>query len=160
MIDAGMQTASVRLEFLDAQPQQPDPAETSAVARTVIGFLRASGYQVAPGYTGAMGGDVYELIQQAAQAVTSNKDMIIALIGLATPITTFLLGRHQQGEPAPSVELELELEGATVVLPVDHGLSDEQVLAELLDVDPQLLAKVKPQSQPIVRVRVPARSPR
>jgi hypothetical protein len=90
------QPLSIQLAFIDADQSRPDPAAVGAAAQQAAADLRGQGYTVLPAYSGAKGGDMFSIAIQLGQNIVDNKDLLIALIGLATPILGFLLNRYER----------------------------------------------------------------
>ena len=131
-----------QLLFVDADSNNANPAIRSAVARKSIEDLRLKGYDVKPVYTGAMGGDVYELVMQAAQALQTNQSFLTALLQLTTPIVGFLLGvrtaqRAVQSQIASPklqdqpVSVTLEIDGKSIKISAPDAKSVAITAAEL-----------------------------
>lgn len=91
-----LQSFTMHLAFVNADDRQPDPATVGEEARQSITALREQGYTVQPAYTGAKGGDVFTIAAQIGQSIVDNKELLISLISVATPILTFLLNRHEK----------------------------------------------------------------
>jgi hypothetical protein len=156
---------TVRIEFTDSDSAQPDPAGVSAFADEVLADLRAQGIEPQPAYTGAMGGDVYELVRQLAEGAAANKEVVLALIsGVVAPIAAALADRLKQQAtkpasttastslaPQPSVVVIVEGAQAEVAEP---EITPDELLRRLLAADPQLAEKVSPATKPVVRARV------
>jgi hypothetical protein len=120
--------------------------------------LRAAGYDARPAYTGAMGGDVLEVVRHLADAAQANKEVVAALIGLAAPVVTLLgeqLKRRTEARQQPPPQIVVIVEGAQVALPAGP-ISDAELLQRLLASDPNLPQHVTPQTRPTVRVELPA----
>ena len=159
---------TIRIEFVDADPQRPNPAHVGQVARDAVAALRAEGYDVQPAYTGAMGGELYELIRTLADGAQANKDVVLALIaGVAAPIATALAGRLKKAEtpanqpaaPATSPAsppVVVVVAGTQVEVP-DPQISPDDLLRRLLAADPSLPQRVTPQTA--VTIRAPVMTP-
>lgn len=156
---------TIQIEFVDADPAQPDPARRSAVADAAMAALRSQGYAPQPVATGAMGGDVYEVVRELAQGAAANKDIVLALItGVAAPIVLALAERlkrtppppAQPAQPAPPVpQTVIIIAGSQVVL--DDQMSDaDSLLQRLLTEDPGLAQRVTPQTTVTIRTAIPA----
>lgn len=147
----------IQLQFVSRDPAYPDPAAISAYADLVIADLRSRGLTVQPVYTGAMGGDVYEVIRQLTEAVTTNKELLAAIIsGVVAPIVGALAERlksSQQSVSTPSVTVEVIVEQAQIEV-TEPEITPEALLRQLLAIDPELPAKISPDTKPIVRIRV------
>ncbi len=150
---------TVRLEFVSADPTRPDPASVSAVADAALADLRARGLVAQPVYTGAMGGDVYEIARQFAQGLADHKEVLLALIGLATPIVSALAERVKRPPPTPSpaspssVTIIVQLGNAQAEVS-DPAITPDELLERLLAVDPALAGQVTPTTPVVVQVMV------
>jgi hypothetical protein len=165
-------TLSIQIAFVNADEQQPDPATVGEAARQAVGDLRRQGYAVQTAYTGAKGGDVFTIAAQLGQNIVDNKELLVSLISMARPILTFLLNRHEkrlekeEQAAAPtqqqqqSINIFITINQATA--PVESADLDdnERLLRKLLDVQPDLIDTVTPQSTPQIEVRVPRKPPR
>ena len=158
---------TVQVEFVDSDPASPDPASVSAFADQVLADLRSRGVVLQPVYTGAMGGDVYELIRQIAEGAAANKDILVAMIsGIIAPIVSVIAERVRQRDkasanppaPAPPVVV-IVVEGARIQV-ADPDISADELLRRLLAADPQLAEKISPETKPVVQVRVAGRRDR
>lgn len=155
---------TVRIEIIGADPAQPDPASVSAFADAALADLRAQGLEPQPVYTGAMGGDVYEIVRQVADWGAANKEVIIALIsGVAAPIAVALAERLKPRAPeqpaASTLSVIVIVEGAQVTVS-ERDLTPDELLHRLLAADPELPQRVSSATQPVVRVSVPPRARR
>jgi hypothetical protein len=154
------QTVTIRLEFVDTDPHQPDPATRGEVARRAVHELRSEGYTVQPAYTGTRGGDVFEIIRQVVQQIQDNQELLTALVSLATPIITHFLGRRaSKANSRQKIEKNIEVEVAVDHMSADVRSEDaedaDRLLARLLQVHPNLAQTVTPSSTFSVRVHVP-----
>jgi hypothetical protein len=162
---------TVRIEFVDADPTRPDPAGVSACADQILTDLRRRGIEPYPVYTGAMGGDVYEIVRQLAESAAANKEVLLALIsGVAAPIASALAERLRQRDPKPEAEpastppealpqVIVIVEGAQAEV-TEPEISPDELLRRLLASDPQLTEKVSPATKPVVQVKVIGRRKR
>jgi hypothetical protein len=156
---------TIQIELLNADPAQPDPASLSAFAGDALADLRAQGIELQPSYTGAMGGDVYELVRQLAEGAAANKEVVLALItSVAAPIAGALAERLKQqaakapaASPPPSVVVLVEGAQANVSEP---DIAPDELLRRLLAADPGLAQNVSSSTRPIVRASVPGRARR
>jgi hypothetical protein len=165
-------TFTIQLAFVDADKQQPDPATVGAVARQAVGDLRGQGYTVQPAYTGAKGGDVFTIAAQLGQNIVDNKELLIALIGMSTPILTFLLDRHEKRldkeeqaaassqQAQQSTNIYITINQATAQVEAADLDDNERLLRKLLDVQPDLIDTVTPESTPQIEVQVPPKPQR
>ncbi len=158
---------AVQVEFVDSDPTRPDPARVSAFADQVLADLRSRGVVLQPVYTGAMGGDVYELIRQIAEGAAANKDILVEMIrGIIALIVSVIAERVRQRDkasanpptPAPPVVV-IVVEDARIEV-VDPDISADELLHRLLAADPQLAEKISPETKPVVQVRVAGRRDR
>ncbi len=158
---------TVQVEFVDSDPTRPDPARVSAFADQVLADLRSRGVVLQPVYTGAMGGDVYELIRQIAEGAAANKDILVEMIrGIIALIVSVIAERVRQRDkasanppaPAPPVVV-IVVEGARIEV-ADPDISADELLRRLLAADPQLAEKISPETKPVVQVRVAGRRDR
>lgn len=149
---------TLEIVFADADPQRPEPARRAEAAQVALETLQAAGYTTRPAYTGAMGGDVLEVARHLADAAQANKEVVAALIGLATPVISLLgeqLKRRSEARQQPPPQLVVIVEGAQAALPA-APISDAELLQLLLASDPNLPQRVTPQTRPTVRVELPA----
>jgi hypothetical protein len=159
---------TVQIEFTDSNPAQPDPASVSAFADETLAELRVRGIEPQPAYTGAMGGDVYEIVRQLADGAAANKDVVLALItSVAAPIAGALAERLKQraaakpaAAPAPAAPqpppVIVIVEGAQAEVS-ESEITPDELLRRLLAADPALAQKVSPATKPVVRARVVGR---
>lgn len=161
------QSLTVHLTIVDADPTHPDPTAITHVAGGTADALRQAGVSVTPRYTGTRGGAAFEIIQQVADTLAANKDLLIALANLATPMVTFLLAQHrdrqqrQQSEDtsaAPTVIIKVG--SAEQAITVEKQLSEDELLQQLLAMEPQLTAPVTPDTPIQIEVSVPPPPPR
>jgi len=89
-------TATLLLTFVDALPETTDGTNVEQTSREVARDLKAMGYDVIPKSTGSRGVGLYELLLELSGNIRDNKEMIVALLGLATPIVTYLLDRTKK----------------------------------------------------------------
>ena len=154
---------TIQIEFVDSDPTQPDPATVSAFADEALADLRAHGIEPQPAYTGAMGGDVYEVVRQLAEGAVANKEIVLALItGVAAPIASALAERLKQRTAtkpamAPQPPVIIIVEGTQVEVSEPEITADE-LLRRLLAADPALMQKVSAATKPVVRARVTGRA--
>jgi hypothetical protein len=147
---------TVRIEFVDNDPTRPDPAGVSACADQILTDLRRRGIEPYPVYTGAMGGDVYEIVRQLAESAAENKEVLLALInGVVAPIVSVLAERLKaKDRPSDAQHTVIVIvEGAQAEV-IDPDISAEELLRRLLVSDPQLAERVSPATKPVVQVRV------
>ena len=154
---------TVQIEFVDSDPAQPNPAAVSAFADDVLADLRARGIAPQPAYTGAMGGDVYEVVRQLAEGAAANKEIVLVLItSVAAPIASALAERLKQrtaAKPAtpPPHPVILIFYGVQVEV-VEPEITPDELLRRLLAVDPALAQKVSAETKLVVRARVAGRA--
>lgn len=165
-------TLSIQIAFVNADEQQPDPATVGEAARQAVGDLRRQGYTVQSAYTGAKGGDVFTIAAQLGQTIVENKELLIALIVTATPILTFLLDRHEKRldkeeqaaassqQAQQSTNIYITINQATAQVETTDLDDNERLLRKLLDVQPDLIETVTPESTPQIEVRVPRKPQR
>jgi hypothetical protein len=166
-------TVTIQLTFVDADEQQRDPATVGETARKTADDLRGKGYTVQPAYTGAKGGDVFTIAAQLGQNIVDNKELLEALLDLALPILTFLLGRQAERDDkekqtaAPpqqtqqqSVNISITINQATAQVESADLDGNERLLRKLLAVQPDLIDTVTPQSTPHIEVHVPRKPQR
>ncbi|PDW03441.1 hypothetical protein [Candidatus Viridilinea mediisalina] len=154
---------TVQIEFCDADATQPDPVRVAALADAALATLRAQGFVPQPVYTGAMGGDLYEVVRQLAEGAAANKDVVLALItGVAAPIAGALAARLGQraaakpAAPAPAAVVVI-VEGVQVAVR-EPEITPDELLQRLLATDPALASKVSPATRAVVRVYTKADS--
>lgn len=159
------QTFTIHLSFVNADDRQPDPATVGEEARQAVNDLREQGYTVQPAYTGAKGGDVFTIAVQIGQSIVDNKELLISLISVATPILTFLLNRHEKRldkndrsavsqQQEQSIDIYISINQATVQVDTADLDDNEQLLRKLLEVQPDLIDTVTPETKPEIEVRV------
>ncbi|HEU4325308.1 MAG TPA: hypothetical protein VFS21_19350 [Roseiflexaceae bacterium] len=149
---------AVDILFTDADPHRPHPVQRAEAMQATLEALRTAGYDARPAYTGAMGGDVLEVVRQLANSVQTNKEMLIALVGLATPVVTILgeqLKRRAEARQQSLPQIVVIVETAQVTLPATP-ISDAELLQCLLASDPALPQRVTPQTRPMMRIELPA----
>jgi hypothetical protein len=156
------QTIAIGLEFVDADPQHPDPATTGAVARLAVGELRAEGYPIQPAYTGARGGEWFEIGRQLSQLIQDNKELLSALVSLATPVVGYFFRRRDsQGRASkqaqPHVKVEVVIDGKPIEVGSEDAGDVDRLVARLLRAQPNMVQTVTPASTLHVRVHVPPR---
>ena len=153
-------TIAIGLAFLDADPQQPDPATTGVIARQAVGELQAEGYPIQPVYTGARGGEWFEIGRQLVQMIQDNKELLSALVSLATPIVSYFFRRRDsQGRASQQTQAHVKVEVVIDGKPIEVGAEDtadvDRLVARLLHAQPNLVQTVTPTSTLRVRVHVP-----
>lgn len=131
------------------------------VSQDITDTIRAHGMTPKGVPTGAKGGDVIEVIRHIAQATYENKDLIIALSGVATPIVGYLLKRSEERQKKSNDAQESD---SIVVIvqtdqPVRHEISidrslgeHDKLLARLLEIEDDLPASTG--KLPIISVQV------
>jgi hypothetical protein len=157
----------IRLAFVSADTNNPDPAIVGEVARQTVTDLRGQGYTVRPARTGAKGGDVFTIAAQLGQNIVDNKELLIALLGLATPILTFLLDRIEQRldreeqstalsphTQEQSTNTYIIINQATAQVEADDLDDNDRLLRKLLAVQPDLIDTVTPESTLQIEVQV------
>lgn len=153
-----------RIEFVDADPQQADPALVGQAARAAIDDLRAAGYDVYPAYIGTLGGaEIYELLRTLADGAQANKDVVLALItSVAAPIAAALAERlKQSAKPAPPAMPAAQpsvivIVGGTQTTVRDPQITGDELLRQLLAVDANLAERVTPQTDVVIRATIPS----
>jgi hypothetical protein len=156
------QILAIGLEFVDADPQHPDPAITGVAARQAVGELRAEGYPIQPAYTGARGSEWFEVGRQLAQLIQDNKEFLSALVSLAIPIVSYFF-RHRDAQASASqhtptqVKVEVVIDGKAIAVSSQDTEDVDQFMARLLLVQPNLVQTVTPASTLHVRVYVSRR---
>src|SRR5689334_118700 len=78
-----------------------DPQRASAMALTIAtqgidDALQSAGYVTREIYVGKKSAGALEVIKEIALMLYTNKDLIIALVGIATPITSHLLKKREE----------------------------------------------------------------
>lgn len=160
-----LQSFTMHLAFVNADDRQPDPATVGEEARQSITALREQGYTVQPAYTGAKGGDVFTIAAQIGQSIVDNKELLISLISVATPILTFLLNRHEKRldkddrsvmsqQQEQSIDIYISINQAIVQVDTADLDDNERLLRKLLAVQPDLIDTVTPETRPEIEVRV------
>ncbi len=149
---------TIRLAFVEADPQQPDPATVDALGRAAFNALRGQGYAVQPAYIGAKGiGALYDVAIQAAQTVYENRELLTGLVELATEILLVLVAlrkeREKSDEGVPT-EITITIDNRSVTLPPEEIKSDQALLDRLLQEHPDLPQAVTPASQVMITTRV------
>jgi hypothetical protein len=152
------QPITIRLAFVEAYPQQPDPAGVDALGRAAFNALRGQGYAVQPAYTGAKGiGALYDVAIQAAQVVYENRELLTTLVEKATEILLVLValrkeqGKSDEGMPA---EITITIENRSVTLRPEEVERDQVLLERLLQEHPDLPQAVTAASQVTITTRV------
>jgi hypothetical protein len=158
-------TIAIGLEFVDADPRHPDPATTGAMARRAVDALRAEGYTIQPAYTGTKGGEWFDIIRQGVQMIQDNRELLTALVSLATPIITYFFQRRASQERAsqPTSTLvtvnsvEVVIENQPIEICVEETADVDRLVMRLVQAYPHLIQTVRPSGTLQVRVRVPPR---
>ena len=154
---------TVQFEVVPSDPRNPDPATVGEVGREVAGVLRHEGYAVQPAYTGTRSGTVYEIGMQVIKAVHDNKELLISLAGLATPILQYLLKHREEetGKDPVGEVLTITLDdSSTVKVQIADAAHDEQLLERLILGNEALVEHITPESKIKLTVSVPARPAR
>jgi len=156
------QTITIGLEFVDADPQHPDPATTGMAARRAVGALRAEGYPIQPAYTGARGGEWFEIGHQLVQLIQDNKELLSALVSLATPIVSYFF-RHRDAQASASqhtptpVKVEVVIDGKAIAVGSEDMGDVDRLMTRLLRAQPNLVQTVTSTSTLHMRIHVPRR---
>ncbi len=155
-------TQTVQLAFLPADPHTADPATINDLRLAVVAALQRDGYHVQAPYTGQRGGDVLDVLMHVAQQVRDNKEVLVALCGLVTPIITYLLREHDTraaNEPAASqpVKVSMVVDGATLNIEAPDAATAAELAKEFQAAHPQVAARVTLHSNVKVHVHVPAK---
>jgi hypothetical protein len=152
------QPITIRLAFVEADPQQPDPATVDALGRAAFNALRGQGYAVEPAYTGAKGiGALYDVAIQATQVAYENRELLTTLVEKATEILLVLVAlrkeREKSDEGVPA-EITITIDNRSITLPPAEVESDQALLERLLQEHPDLPQAVTPTSQVTITTRV------
>ena len=134
----------VEVTVLAAEGQKVSQIALNLLSQDIGDALQRSGYQLKGVDNGEKSGELFEVIRVIAQATYENKDIIIALAGIATPIVSHLLKRREekQKKSEPSAP-----DYIVVVIPptvrreiiIDATVDDEtKLLAKLLDIESEL----------------------
>jgi hypothetical protein len=161
----------IQIAFVDADERKPDPFAVGEEARESVNGLRAQGYTVQPAYTGAQGGDVFQIATEIGQRIVENKELLISLIGLSTPILSFLLNRYEKrvdkrealvasGQQDSSISVIFTIDQASIPVEARDLDGNERLLQKLLGIKPELIHTVTPASKPEIRVEVGSNSKR
>lgn len=170
---SSLKTVTIRITFVSADEQQRDPATIGTIARHSIEELGQHGYTIQPAYSGTKGGEIFEIATQLGKNVVDNKELLIALIGVATPILTFLLDRQKKRlemneeqlaalnrEQQQSIQIYLTInETTTPIAPFDLE-DNERLLRKLLEQQPNLAHTVTSETIPEIEVHVQSKPPR
>ncbi len=152
------QPITIRLAFIEADPQQPDPAGVDALGRAAFNALRGQGYAVQPAYTGAKGiGALYDVAIQAAQVTYENRELLTTLVERATEILLVLVAlRKERGKSDESVpaEITITIDNRSVTIQPEEVESDQALLERLLQEHPDLPQAVTPAGQVTITTRV------
>jgi hypothetical protein len=127
-----------------------------------VGELRAEGYPIQPAYTGARGGEWFEIGRQLVQLIQENKELLSALVSLATPIVSYFFRRgdpqgHASQQTPTYVKVELVIDNKTMAVSAEDAADVDRFTARLLRAQPNLVQTVTPASTLHVRVYVPRR---
>lgn len=151
------QALNIRLCFQDADVSRRDPARVTTVALKSIEALEKAGYKVTPTYTGAKGGLLFEVVCGLAVSMYKNKDVLIALAGLATPIVTYFLNKKKSREEKDSPpSLVITINDAIRTIPIHGEMSDNQLLEHLMSFIPDLPEPITPQTGIRIDVHIPS----
>jgi hypothetical protein len=114
--------------------------------------------------TGEKGGEVIEVVRQIAQAAYENKDIIIALSGVAAPIVSYLLKRREEhqkkfdddSKKSDSIVVIVQTEQPVRrEIAIDRSLGeDNKLLARLLEMEADLPAPTGELPMISVQIRV------
>lgn len=162
---------TIQIAFVDADERKPDPFVVGEEARETVNGLRVQGYSVQPAYTGAQGGDVFQIAAEIGQRIVDNKELLISLIGLSTPILSFLLNRYEKrvdkqealaasGQQDSSVSVIFTIDQVSISVEARDLDDDERLLHKLLEIKPELIHTVTPVSRPEIRVEIESKSKR
>jgi hypothetical protein len=155
-------TVTLQLAFVDTEDNVGDPTVTAIVADEIATDLARDGYSISPTKTGQRGGVFYDLILQIGQNIQDHKDLLIALLGMATPILTYLLEK-QKKQTAEGLTQQTPDQLIIVIgdarLPVRHeeDTKAETLLNRLLEIDPGLNAEDVPLGNIVIQLPVPPR---
>lgn len=162
---------TIQIAFVDADERKTDPFTVGEEARESVNGLRAQGYNVQPAYTGAQGGDVFQIVTEIGQHIIDNKELLVSLIGLSTPILSFLLNRYEKrvDKQEALVASRQQDSSISVVLTIDqvsipvkaHNVDDNELLLhKFLGIKPELIRTVSLASKPEIRVKIESKEKR
>jgi hypothetical protein len=155
----------IHLSFVEADLKNRDPAIVNVVAHEAITALRGGGYTVHPVYTGTRGPVPFDVIMQVAQRVQDNKEFLIELVKLATPIVAALITWHQaykknNSDKTPPLTVVVNIGSASVPILPDKVHDNAWLLEQLLRADPNLPTTITSESTLAVDVQVSPLPPR
>jgi hypothetical protein len=164
-------TIKVQLEVVPDDQRNFDPAELGQVARKVSEALSSEGYTIDPTYTGEKGGALFEIVQQLAHQIQTNKEILVALLSVAAPIVQYLFkvcerrleesekGRRSKTEGQP-INITVIVDGA----PISVDASDADNAAMLVEVfkasHPEVAANATLKSKVRVIAKLPQKESR
>lgn len=156
---AGAASATIQLIFVDADQNFPDPAAVGAIARNIVGGLRATGENLTPEYTGTRGaGEVFAWLVGAAIVIGP----IITLADFSLKLAQLLneLKKLKSGEPASPHQIYITLivrsEQAVAEISASTQSDPDNLLAQLLAAN--LPSEIRPAATTIT-VQVPPTPP-
>lgn len=166
---SNLRNITIQLEFVPASPQNVNPADVDEVGRIIFNSLRNKGYDIQPMYTGERGGALYNIAVQIAQSIQNNKELLIALVGLAVPIVDHLLDkrrerlkeqRKQSQFQERSFEVHLTINDQSITILEVYTKNEQKLLEKLLGEYPNLSETVTPESKVKITTSVDAKPSR
>jgi hypothetical protein len=157
-------TLTIQLAFADEQ-QQGDPATIATVTREGVTALREYGYDVTPVYTGAKGGDLFQIIQQIAPHIPSGTiAFLTVLFGVAKPIAETLKARltpkPNEMQPSSTAKVTIIIDGGSMIFEASDAKTAAQLAERFAAEHPTIARLASERSKVQINVVVPSRSRR
>jgi hypothetical protein len=134
----------VKVRVLAAEGQKVSQIALSLLSQDISDELQRSGHHIKGVDNGEKSGELFEVIREIAKTTYDNKDIIIALVGITSPIVSHLLKRREESQKKSDQNTP---DSFIVVIPptvrreiiIDRAVGDEtKLLAKLLDVESDL----------------------
>ncbi len=157
---------TIELEFVPADERLPDPATESDVALSAVDALRREGYTVQSAYTGAKGGELFEVFRHLGTGFQDHETLVRALLQVVR-ILAGHVSRHRdklmtptQGDDEPDiVRIDITIDGASISVRAADAETAAQLADRFRTAQPQVVAQLRPQSSVKVKALVKANPP-
>jgi hypothetical protein len=165
MSETTEKTLTIQLAFTEEKQQQGDPATIATATREGIAALREHGYDVTPVYTGARGGDLFQIIQQIAPHIpTGTIAFLTVLFGVAKPIAETLKARltpkPDAVQPSSTVKVTVIIDGASMTFEAFDAKTAVQLAERFAAEHPTIAGQASERSKAQINVHVPPRARR
>jgi len=91
--------------------------------------------------------EIGSLLGDVVRVVHDNKELLVALVGLATPIVQYFLNKKKANKDDQNIKLRIELGDAIFELKEKEVCDEQELLTELLSKDPEITQKLTKSSR-------------